>query len=71
MKTISSFVWSDLIILGLLALLGIKIANQWEKMVVLRLGRFLALKGPGLFFIIPFIDTIPYRIDTRVITTSF
>jgi len=71
MKPISSFVWSVLVILGLLALLGIKIANQWEKMVVLRLGRFLALKGPGLFFIIPFIDTIPYRIDTRVITTSF
>jgi regulator of protease activity HflC (stomatin/prohibitin superfamily) len=39
--------------------------------VILRLGRFHALKGPGLFFIIPVIDTIPYWIDTRVITTGF
>jgi regulator of protease activity HflC (stomatin/prohibitin superfamily) len=37
----------------------------------LRLGRFHALKGPGLFFIIPIIDNIPYWIDIRVITTSF
>jgi regulator of protease activity HflC (stomatin/prohibitin superfamily) len=50
---------------------AIKIANQWEKAVVLRLGHFRSLKGPGLFFIIPIIDTIPYWIDTRVITGSF
>jgi regulator of protease activity HflC (stomatin/prohibitin superfamily) len=50
---------------------AIKVANEWERLVVLRLGKFLALKGPGLVFIIPIIDTIPYRIDTRVITTSF
>jgi regulator of protease activity HflC (stomatin/prohibitin superfamily) len=39
--------------------------------VVLRLGRFRALKGPGLFFIIPVIDVVAYWIDTRVITSSF
>ncbi len=50
---------------------AIKIADQWEKAVVLRLGRFYSLRGPGLFFIIPVIDTIPYRIDIRVIATSF
>ncbi|WP_223278253.1 slipin family protein [Nostoc sp. 'Peltigera membranacea cyanobiont' 232] len=50
---------------------AIKVANEWERLVVLRLGKFLALKGPGLIFIIPIIDTIPYRIDTRVITASF
>ncbi|HEY5122369.1 MAG TPA: slipin family protein [Ignavibacteria bacterium] len=50
---------------------SIKVANQWERVVVLRLGHFRSLKGPGLFFIIPVIDTIPYWIDTRVITTSF
>lgn len=48
-----------------------KIADPWEKAVVLRLGNFQSLRGPGLFFIIPIIDTIPYWIDTRVITTSF
>jgi regulator of protease activity HflC (stomatin/prohibitin superfamily) len=50
---------------------AIKIADQWEKAVVLRLGRFQSLRGPGLFFIIPIIDTVAYWIDTRVITTSF
>src|SRR5665647_2076058 len=50
---------------------AIKVADQWEKAVVLRLGRFHSLKGPGLFFIAPVIDNIPYWIDIRVITTSF
>jgi len=50
---------------------SIKIANPWDKAVVLRLGKFHSLRGPGLFFIIPILDTIPYWIDTRVITTSF
>lgn len=50
---------------------AIKIANPWDKAVVLRLGKFQSLRGPGLFFIIPVIDNIPYWIDTRVITTSF
>ena len=49
----------------------IKVANQWDRAVVLRLGHFQALKGPGLFFIIPVIETIPFWIDTRVITTTF
>jgi len=50
---------------------AIKIADQWEKAVVLRLGRFDSLRGPGLFFIIPIVDTVAYWIDGRVITTSF
>lgn len=50
---------------------SMKIAAQWMRAVVLRLGRFRALNGPGLFFIVPVIDTIAYWIDTRVITTSF
>jgi regulator of protease activity HflC (stomatin/prohibitin superfamily) len=50
---------------------AIKIADQWERAVVLRLGRFYALRGPGLFFIIPVVDTVAYWIDIRVITTSF
>lgn len=50
---------------------SIKIADQWEKAVVLRLGKFQSLRGPGLFYIIPIIDTVAYWIDNRVITTSF
>ena len=48
-----------------------KIANQWNRAVVLRLGKFHSLRGPGLFFIVPIIDTIPYWIDIRVISTAF
>jgi len=58
-------------ILAMVASSSIQIADQWDKVVILRLGQFHALKGPGLFFIIPLIDTIPYWIDTRVITTGF
>jgi len=50
---------------------SIQVADQWNRAVVLRLGEFRALKGPGLFMIIPLIDTIPYWIDIRVITSSF
>jgi regulator of protease activity HflC (stomatin/prohibitin superfamily) len=50
---------------------AIRVADQWSKAVVLRLGKFRALRGPGLFFLIPLIDTIPYWIDTRVLTSSF
>ncbi len=50
---------------------AVKVANQWERVVVLRLGRFRALEGPGLFFIIPIIETIAYWIDIRVITSAF
>jgi regulator of protease activity HflC (stomatin/prohibitin superfamily) len=50
---------------------AIKVADQWERAVVLRLGKFHDLRGPGIFAIIPIIDNLPYWIDTRVITSSF
>jgi regulator of protease activity HflC (stomatin/prohibitin superfamily) len=58
-------------VVALVVAYSIRIANQWDKAVILRLGRFHALKGPGLFFIIPVIDVLAYVIDTRVITSSF
>ncbi|MCJ7579563.1 MAG: slipin family protein [Candidatus Aminicenantes bacterium] len=48
-----------------------RIANQWEKAVVLRMGKFIGLKGPGLFLIIPIIDRVAYYIDQRVRVTDF
>ena len=48
-----------------------RVAQQWERAVVLRLGRFVGLQGPGLFWILPFVDTVSRVIDQRVITTSF
>jgi regulator of protease activity HflC (stomatin/prohibitin superfamily) len=54
-----------------LVALSIRIADQWERAVVLRLGKFTELKGPGLFYIIPVLDKVAYWIDNRIITISF
>lgn len=58
-------------VVALIVSAAIQVADQWDRAVILRLGHFHALKGPGLFFIIPVVDAIPYWIDTRVITTGF
>ena len=58
-------------LLGLLLAQAPKIARQWERAVVLRLGKYVGLRGPGLFWIIPFVDTVSAWVDQRVITTSF
>ena len=59
------------LLLGFLLAQAPKIARQWERAVVLRLGRYVGLRGPGLFWIIPFVDTVSAWVDQRVITTSF
>ena len=59
------------LVIAVLVAMSIKVSDQWEKVVVLRLGKFRALKGPGMFFIIPILDLAPYWIDTRVISASF
>lgn len=48
-----------------------KVAAQWERAVLFRLGRYVGLRGPGLFWIVPFVETIPAFIDQRVVTTGF
>jgi len=58
-------------LLALLVASSTKVANQWDRAVILRLGKYYTLRGPGIFFIIPIIDTIPFWIDIRVISTSF
>lgn len=60
-----------LIIVSLLIGSSIRIADQWEKAVVLRMGKYSGLKGPGLFFIIPILDQISSYIDQRVRVTEF
>jgi len=56
---------------GLVLMQSPRVAEQWERAVVLRLGRFVGLRGPGLFWIIPFVDRVSSWIDQRTITTSF
>jgi len=58
-------------LIGLYSMLALKIADQWEKAIVLRLGRFRGLQGPGLFWIVPIIDRISAWIDHRVMVTPF
>jgi hypothetical protein len=60
-----------LFLIGFYILASLKMANQWEKAVVLRLGKFHSLRGPGMFWIIPIADTIPAWIDHRVMVTPF
>jgi regulator of protease activity HflC (stomatin/prohibitin superfamily) len=60
-----------LMLLAFIALFTIQVARQWEKAVMLRLGKFHGLKGPGLFVIVPIIDTITEWIDHRVMVTPF
>ncbi len=57
--------------LGLLIARSPRVAQQWERAVVLRLGRFVGLRGPGLFWVVPLIDHVSSWIDQRTITTSF
>jgi regulator of protease activity HflC (stomatin/prohibitin superfamily) len=59
------------VVIALVAGQAARIARQWERAVVLRLGRFAGLRGPGLFWIVPFVDTVSSWIDQRTITTSF
>lgn len=57
--------------LALMISVSFKIADHWERAVVLRLGRFAGLKGPGTFIILPFFDSIAYWVDLRIVTTAF
>ena len=69
-----TWIVSEMIVVNLIAvylLFALKIADQWEKAVILKLGRFVGLRGPGLFWIVPIIDKIPVWIDHRVMVTSF
>ena len=58
-------------LLGLVLMPAPRIAQQWERAVVLRFGRFVGLRGPGLFWVVPFMDRVSCWIDQRTITTSF
>jgi regulator of protease activity HflC (stomatin/prohibitin superfamily) len=60
-----------LTLVGTYILFALKVASQWEKAVLLRLGKFHGLRGPGVFWITPIVDTIPSWIDHRVMVTPF
>jgi regulator of protease activity HflC (stomatin/prohibitin superfamily) len=57
--------------IGVVLMQSPRVAQQWERAIILRLGRFIGLRGPGLFWIVPFVDSVSSWIDQRTITTSF
>ena len=59
------------IVLGLFVAASIKYTDQWERAVLLRLGRYRGLRGPGYFAVVPIIDRVTYHIDQRIRTTAF
>lgn len=66
-------VWRIILTLVIAALVAgsVRVVPQWERVVVLRLGTFHKVAGPGLFFCIPFIDHVSIHVDQRVITSAF
>ena len=58
------------VLVGIVLLFSLKVANQWERAVVLRFGRFVGLKGPGLFVLVPVVDQISQLVDQRVRVTD-
>lgn len=59
------------LIVVLILLSGIRILKEWERIPILRLGRYIGLKGPGITYLIPFIDRAPVRVSTRLDTIAF
>ncbi len=73
-KAADIWVWVTGVTIALIAayiLLALKVANQWEKAVILRFGRFTGLRGPGIFWVVPIVNDIPAWIDHRVMVTAF
>jgi regulator of protease activity HflC (stomatin/prohibitin superfamily) len=70
-ETISVWFLIILIIIATILLFAAQVASQWEKAVVLRFGKFQYLKGPGMFWLIPIVDTVVNWIDHRVNVTPF
>lgn len=69
--TVGYCVAGGLLALSLLVLLSLRMARQWERAVVLRLGKLQSVRGPGMFYLMPFIDSVAAWIDQRIQTTEF
>ncbi|MBS2009364.1 MAG: slipin family protein [Cyanobacteria bacterium SZAS TMP-1] len=67
---VSFFIFVGLGIIYILIRYCLRVASEWERKVVLRLGRFAGVRGPGLFFLLPFFETTPFTIDLRTVTSN-
>src|ERR687884_2164191 len=67
--TIAAIILVVLVLITVLA--SLRLCNEWERKVVLRLGRFGGVRGPGIFFLLPYVEQTPFTIDMRVVTSTF
>src|SRR5437016_7309645 len=67
--TIGVAIVAVLVLITILA--SLRLCNEWERKVVLRLGRFGGVRGPGIFFLMPYVEQTPFTIDMRVVTSTF
>jgi len=70
-SSVATVIWVLFFLVAFLVASAVRLAAQWERAIVLRLGQFQGERGPGLFFVIPVIETVPYVLDLRTITTVF
>src|SRR6202035_3109520 len=70
-KTVDFFLAPPFLVAAVIIALSLKMANTWQKFVVLRAGKLQGVKGPGLFWIVPIIDVVVAVIDERIQTTGF
>src|SRR5437868_13284914 len=67
--TVGILIIAILVVVTILS--SLRICSEWERKVVLRLGRFGGVRGPGIFFLLPYVERTPFTIDMRVVTTPF
>src|SRR5919108_5452433 len=67
--TIGLLIIALLIVITILS--SLRLCSEWERKVVLRLGRFGGVRGPGIFFLLPYVEVTPFTIDMRVVTSTF
>src|SRR5205823_12210718 len=67
--TVGGLIVAFLVLITILA--SLRLCNEWERKVVLRLGRFGGVRGPGIFFLMPYVEQTPFTIDMRVVTSTF
>jgi regulator of protease activity HflC (stomatin/prohibitin superfamily) len=70
-RSIGPLAGAPFVIAAILVALSLKMANTWQKFVILRAGKLQGVKGPGLFFIFPVLDQVVAVIDERIQTTAF
>lgn len=69
--TIGYTIWFVTVLIAVYVAYAVRVANQWEKHVVLRIGKYDGLRGPGIFFLVPILDKVPYVIDLRTQVSTF